>query len=556
MKYSILLSGLLFFVSFTSKAQDSISKADLQTAARMMDLQYTVAEIDSMYMGVVRNRQEIIKMHATGLSNSVPTSLWQLPEQPWLKRKPGGRKPNFATGKIVMPKKVKLPADINDLAYYRLPDLASLIKNRKISSVELTKLFIARLKKYGDTLECIITLTEGIAMQQAKKADSLLSKGVYLGMLHGIPYGLKDLFSVKGTKTTWGAEPYKNQVIDEDAYVYQRLRNAGAILVAKLTLGALAQGDVWFGGRTRSPWNLSRGSSGSSAGSASATVAGLVPFAIGTETLGSIVSPSTACGATGLRPTFGSVSRTGAMSLCWSLDKIGPICRSAEDAAIVFTYINGFDDFDGVPAPEPYRYNSTTEVKKLRVAYAKNYFDQLDSTRNEWAVLEAFRKMGVEPEPMTFPDDSLVWPFDITSIVLGAESAAAFDMFTRTNVDDQMTRQYRGDWPNYFRTARFIPAVDYINANRQRSLLMRTIQAAMEPYDVVITPTYAGHQLSITNLTGNPAVCMPNGFDKRSGLPTSVTFLGKLWGEAAILRAADAYQQATGWNTMRPSLFK
>lgn len=556
MKYIFLLSGLFFCFSAVSFAQDTISKSDLQVAARMMGLQFTAAEIDSMYNGVVRNRREIQKMHETPLSNSVTTSLWQMPEQPWLKRKPLGRKPNFATGKIVMPKRVSLPEDINDLAFYRLPDLASLIKNRKISSLELTKLFIERLKKYGDTLECVITLTEDIALQQAKKADSLLSKGIYLGMLHGIPYGLKDLFSVKGTKTTWGAEPYKNQVIDEDAYVYQRLRDAGAVLVAKLTLGALAQGDVWFGGRTRSPWNLSRGSSGSSAGSASATVAGLVPFAIGTETLGSIVSPSNACGATGLRPTFGSVSRTGGMTLCWSLDKVGPICRSAEDAAIVFTYINGFDEKDGVPSPEPYRYNSTTDVKKLKVAYAKNYFDRLDSNRNEWAVLEVFRKMGVEPEPMTFPDDSLVWPFEITSIVLGAESAAAFDAFTRNNIDDQMTRQNRGDWPNYFRTARFIPAVDYINANRQRSLLMRTVQKAMEEYDVVITPTYAGHQLAITNLTGNPAVCLPNGFDSRTGMPTSITFLGKLWGEAAILRAADAYQQATPWNTMRPPLFK
>jgi Asp-tRNA(Asn)/Glu-tRNA(Gln) amidotransferase A subunit family amidase len=482
-------------------------------------------------------------------------TLWQMPLSPQ-KIQPAAKALTANTAAVPIPKGVTMPANRNELAFYSIPQLAYLIKNKKISSLELTRFFIDRLKKYSDTLECLVTLTEDLALKQAKTADSLLAKGKYLGMLHGIPYGLKDLFAVKGYRTTWGAAPYKDQVLETDAYVYTKLREAGAVLVAKLTLGALAQGDYWFGGRTRSPWNLERGSSGSSAGSASATVAGLVPFAIGTETWGSIISPSTACGASGLRPTFGSISRSGAMTLSWSLDKAGPIGRSAEDAAIVFAQIRGTDDADGLPAPLPFTYNPTSDVKKLKIGYAKNYFDRMDSTRNEWKVLETFRKMGIEPQPMTFPDDSTVWPFDIMGIVIGAECAAAFDEFTRTGLDDQMTRQNRNDWPNTFRTSRMIPAVEYINANRHRAKLTQVIIKAMSEFDVIITPSFGGNQVAITNLTGHPAICVPAGFDKRTGLPTSITFLGNLWGEAQILQAAKAFQDATEWEDIRPTLFR
>jgi Asp-tRNA(Asn)/Glu-tRNA(Gln) amidotransferase A subunit family amidase len=547
---------LLFQVVFTTQllpAQDTISKADIQTASILLDVKYTAAEVDSMMGGVVNNLREIRKMHATPLSNSIPMSMWQMPVNPMAIGKAGSTP--VAKHSVVLPKNVVLPANKNELAFYSIPQLAALIQGKKISSVALTQFFIARIKKYSDTLECLITLTEDIAMQQAKTADSLLAKGKYLGMLHGIPYGLKDLFAVKGVRTTWGAEPYKNQMIDEDAYVYERLRSAGAVLVGKLTLGALAQGDYWFGGRTRNPWNLGRGSSGSSAGSASATVAGLVPFAIGTETWGSIISPATACGATGLRPTFGSISRSGAMALSWSLDKVGPLCRSAEDAAIVFAAIRGANELDGIPAPVAFDYRPASDVKKLKVAYAKNYFDRLDTSRNEWKVLADFRKMGIEPVPMIFPDDSTVWPFNIMNMVIGAECAAAFDAFTRSELDDMMTRQNRGDWPNFFRTSRLIPAVDYINALRHRYLLTQAVTKAMSEYDVVICPSYAGNQLAITNLTGHPAVCVPNGMDARSKTPTSITFLGNLWGEAHILRAAAAYQKATDWEDRHPELF-
>jgi len=417
--------------------------------------------------------------------------------------------------------------------------------------------FIDRIKKYGDSLQCVITVTEEIAMQQAKQADDEIASGKYRGPLHGIPYGLKDLFAVKGTKTTWGAAPYKNQTIDEDAFVYSQLRAAGAVLVAKFTLGALAMGDYWYGGRTKNPWNIKTGSSGSSAGSTSATVAGLVPFAIGTETWGSIVSPASTCGATGLRPTFGSISRSGAMTLSWSLDKVGPICRSAEDAAVVFNYIHGTDGYDMSAVNKPFNYKPKADIKKMKVAYAKNYFDNIkDTSRNEWKVLDAYRKLGVELIPVNFPDSG-VYNFNIMDIVISAECAAAFDEFTRNNIDDEMTQQGKGDWPNSFRVSRLMSAVEYINANRHRFLLMQKVNEAMKDIDVLICPTRSsGNQGAITNLTGHPVVCMPTGFDKRFNLPTSITLIGKLYDEATILAAAKAYQDATQWDKMHPPMFK
>lgn len=547
---------LLFPVAFAFQllqAQDTISKADIRSAALMADVKFTEPEIDSMFGGVVTNLGQIRKMHKAPLPNSVPMSLWQMPVAPGAMGTLPAQQVNTTSMKI--PKGVKMPAVRSELAFYSIPQLASLIKSKQISSGALTQFFIDRIKQHGGTLECVISITEDIAMQQAKRADSLLAKGKYLGMLHGIPYGLKDLFAVKGTKTTWGAAPYKDQVIEEDAYVYKRLRDAGAVLVAKFTLGALAMGDYWYGGRTRNPWNLERGSSGSSAGSASAAVAGLVPFAIGTETWGSIISPATTCGATGLRPTFGSISRSGAMALSWSLDKIGPLCRSAEDAAVVFSFIRGIDENDGVPAQKAFEFNPAADVKKLKIGYAKNYFDRMDTSRNEWKVLAAFRSMGIEPQPMIFPDDSLVYPFDIMDIVISAECAAAFDEFTRTELDDMMTRQGKNDWPNSFRTSRLLTAVDYINANRHRSLLMKTIQKAMADYDVVICPSFGGNQVAITNLTGHPALCMPTGFDKRFNTPTGITFLGNYWDEGKILQVAKALQDATDWDDKHPPMF-
>ena len=549
MKYFLVL---LFssFIAFANAQDTTITKSDLKTAAKLFDIQFTQKEIDTLYSDVLDNIANYKAMHKLSLPNSIPLSTWQLAVP--LQTKKNNK------GALLENTKVALPANKQDLAFYSISELAYLIKNKKISSLALTQFYIDRIKKYGDTLECVISLQEDIAYAQAKQADEEIAKGKYRGMLHGIPYGLKDLFAVKGTKTTWGAAPYKNQTIDEDAFVYTQLKNAGAVLVAKFTLGALAMGDYWYGGRTRNPWNLKYGSSGSSAGSTAATVAGLVPFAIGTETYGSIVSPSTQCGATGLRPTFGSVSRSGAMALSYSLDKVGPICRSANDAAIVFNYIHGTDGKDLSAFDAPFNYQPINDIKKMRIAYAKNYFDQIkDTTKNDWKVLATFKKMGVELIPVNFPDSG-VYNFNIMDVIIGVECAAQFDEMTRTNVDDELTRQTKYDWPNQFRTARFVPAVEYINAQRHRSVLMQKVNEVISQYDVIICPSRGteGNQAAITNLTGHPVVCVPTGFDGKYNLPTGISFVGNLYDEGTILKIADAYQQATNWNKQHPALFK
>ena len=549
-KLLFLFSTTLSFLTLSAQQKDTISKEDLIIAAKVMGLEFTEPERDSMLRNVRDNRINYGRMRTLPLNNSVPMSLWQSPVLPGMK---------FETKQVPVlwniPANVSMPMNKADLAFYHILQLASLIKNKKITSVELTKFFIDRIRKFGDTLQCVISVTEEFAMQQAKAADAEIAKGKYRGPLHGIPYGLKDLFAVKGTKTTWGAAPYQEQTIEEDSYVYTKLKDAGAVLIAKFTLGALAMGDWWYGGRTKNPWNLNFGSSGSSAGSASATVAGLVPFAIGTETLGSIVSPSTVCGATGLRPTFGSISRSGAMTLSWSLDKAGPICRSAEDAAVVFNYIHGTDGKDPGAVNMPFNYGVKKDIKKLRIGYAKNFFDRIkDTSANEWKVLKSFEQMGIKLIPVNFPD-SAAYPFDMVGVIINAESAAAFDELTRTDMDDQLTRQNRNDWPNSFRTARLIPAVEYINANRHRYLLMQHMKTFFETVDIVITPTYGGRQLAITNLTGHPALVMPTGFNQRN-LPTSITLLGRLYDEATLLQVGKAFQLATAWGDVHPEMFK
>ncbi|MEY3433609.1 MAG: hypothetical protein RL131_1545, partial [Bacteroidota bacterium] len=506
---------------------------------------YTDKEVEMMIPDLRDNIIDYQKMHLLPLNNNVSMSMMQ-------KLTPDNTQQRKL--KWTYTKKIQLPENKNDLAFYSIQQLGSLLRNKSITSVELTSFFLDRIKKFGDSLQCVVSTTESIAMDQAKKADEELAKGIDRGPLHGIPYGLKDLFAVKGTLTTWGAAPYKNQSIDEDSYVYLKLKDAGAVLIAKFTLGALAMGDYWFGGRTKNPWNLERGSSGSSAGSASATVAGLVPFAIGTETHGSIISPSHTCGATGLRPTFGSVSRTGAMTLSWSLDKIGPICRSAEDAATVFAFIHGTDGNDASAVNAAFNYSATPDVKSLKIAYAKNHFDKLDSNAQEWNVIKTLQAQGMDVKPMVLPDTD-VYKFDIIGMVIGAESAAAFDEFTRTDLDDAMTKQTRFDWPNYFRVSRTIPAVAYINANRHRTLLMQKMNEAMQPYDVVITPSFAGRQMAITNLTGHPALSMPIGLTNQ-GVPNSISFLSNLFQEESLLALGKFFQDLTPYDDVHPPKFK
>jgi Asp-tRNA(Asn)/Glu-tRNA(Gln) amidotransferase A subunit family amidase len=547
MKY--FLTAIFCVAFIISKAQTKADSLQLiQNTVKLYDLEFTDAEADSM-LGNLNNYYQLYKgMHKTLPANDIPYPFAFRPA-------PAGMKVSSKKEKIFwdIPLRTELPATKNDLAFYSIPQLAALIQTKRISSVELTTFFLERLKKWGDTLQCVITLTEELALQQAKQADAEIKQGIYRGPLHGIPYGLKDLFAVKGYKTTWGSTPYKDQVLDVDSYVYQQLKKAGAVLCAKLSMGALANNNKWFGGETKNPWNLKQGSSGSSAGSAAATAAGLLPFAIGTETLGSIVSPSNRCGATGLRPTFGTVSRYGAMVLCWSLDKAGPICRSAEDAAIVYAFIHGTDGNDPSAIYHTFNYTGKTDFSKLRIAYPENYFKRLDSNAAERKVLNVYRSLGANIKAINFPD-SAMYPVNLVSIILNAESAAAFDELTRTNRDDLIERQDKDFWPNSFRAARTIPAVEYINANRYRSVLCDRMNTFMKNFDVLIVPSFAGRQLSMTNLTGHPVVVMPVGFNQ-NGSPLSITLIGNLYDEATILAAAKAFQDKTDFNKKHPSLF-
>lgn len=445
---------------------------------------------------------------------------------------------------------VGLPANREELAFYTVRQLAGLLKTKQITSVELTRFYLTRLKKYNSRLLNVITFTEELAMKQAARADAEISSGKYRGLLHGIPYGVKDLLSVKGYKTTFGSAAYKNQVFDEDATVVKRLEDAGAVLVAKLSLGELAMDDEWFGGVTKNPWDIKRGSSGSSAGSASAVAAGCLPFAIGSETWGSIVSPATECGVTGLRPTFGRISKYGAMALSWSMDKLGPIARTVEDCAIVFNAIKGIDGKDLSVIEAPFNYNaSNINLKGLRIGYLKIEFDKKYANKlNDSLTLAKLKSLGAVLIPIDLPG----LPYRAMSVILSAEAAAAFDELTLTNRDNLLVRQGKNAWPNYFRSSRFIPAVEYIQANRARALVINQFSEKLKNLDLYISPSFTDNLLA-TNLSGHPCVVLPNGFNKK-GLPTSITFIGQLFGEGKLLEAAQLYQNTTEFNRKHPAM--
>jgi len=533
--------------STQAQRQDTISPQMVQSASQLIDMQFSAAEIDSMLDGLRDYRNDYHRFHQYMLDNAAPLPLWFDPVLP-------GMQVDTVQHPIQwhIPADVPLPARREELAYYSILQLAALLREKKITAVELARFFIDRLKKYGPVLHCVVSIPEDIAMQEARKADEDFAKGIDRGLLQGIPYGVKDLFAVKGTYTTWGTPPYRNQQIDETAYVVKRLQAAGAVLVAKLSLGELAMDDVWFGGLTRNPWDTAHGSSGFSAGSAAATVAGLVPFALGTETWGSIVSPSTVCGALGLRPTFGSISRTGAMTLAWSSDKIGPLCRTAEDAAIVFAAIHGTDGIDAAARFAAFNYNPDADIRNLKVAYASNWIDTLPENHHIKKAMQVLQSMGVKLIPIVFPDS---FPSNaILGIIVGAESATAFDPLTRSHRDSLMVQQRKYSWPNQFRTSRFIPAVEYLTAQRLRYQLMQEVDPLLNQYDAILVPTFAGQQLALTNLTGHPVVSVPDGF-RSNGTPTSFTLIGKLFGEAAILELAQQYQLRSGWYQHHPPLF-
>ena len=532
---------LNYAIAQDGSPKSNVETADIRAAEKLIGLKLTEAERDSMLDGIRENADKYEDIRSVNLSNSVWPAMMFNPI-------PVGK--TFDSEQIPFqidrPENVRRPANLEDVAFWSIPELAEMIRTRQVTSLELTQMYLARLKKYGPKLECVITLTENLALAQAKRADAEIAEGNYRGMLHGIPYGAKDLLAVKGYKTTWGAMPFKDQEFDSDATVIQKLEAAGAVLVAKLTMGALAWGDVWFGGKTRNPWNIEQGSSGSSVGSGSATSAGLVAFAIGTETWGSIVSPASRNRISGLRPTYGRVSRTGAMALSWSMDKIGPLCRSTEDCAIVFNAILGPDGQDQTLHDLPFNYRSDFDVRQLRLGYLKSEFENADSVSQPFlqAALDNFSEMGYELIPIELPDLP-VWDL---SIILGAEAAAAFDALTRSNDDDLLVRQIKNAWPNEFRTSRFIPAVEYINANRIRYLWIQEMAALFETVDAYISPSF-GENLLITNLTGHPCVVVPNGAAEQS-----ISFTGNLFDEATILALAKLYQQATGFHKLHPDL--
>jgi Asp-tRNA(Asn)/Glu-tRNA(Gln) amidotransferase A subunit family amidase len=448
---------------------------------------------------------------------------------------------------------VSRPGSNNDLAFLPVTALAALIKQKEISPVELTRLYLDRLTTYGDELKCVVTLTEGLAIKQAQKAEKEIMAGAYRGPLHGIAWGAKDLLATKGIRTTWGATPFKDQVARADATVVQKLRRAGAVLVAKLSLGALASGPTWFEGMTRNPWNSETGASGSSAGPGAATAAGLVGFSIGSETLGSIVAPSYTCGVVGLRPTYGRVSRYGAMALSWTMDKLGPMCRGVEDCAAVFHAIMGSDGKDRSVVDAPFHWEPGADLSGLRVGYLASAFQKEavgDAPAGLYAnALDVMRQLGADLKPVSLPGE---YPEDAMSMVLMVEAAAMFDDATLAGDLDVMSEQDKSSWPAHFRAARTVTAVEYLRAQRVRALLIRDMAMLMRDWDVVLAPGMDRSSLTLGNLTGHPVVIVPCGFSE--GMPRGLSFMGNLYDEATLLSAASAYEQATEWHTMHPTL--
>lgn len=550
MKKSVRLICLSATVAFLAGAfsfpylAPLISPAQVQSANEIMGLEMTQAEIDSLLPNLEEYRKSFQALRAQSIPNTLSPALQFNPIPRGFEVPTGPHQIEFGSLKHV-----ELPKDRNKLAFYTVRELAELVRTGRISSVELTRFFLNRLKKHDPTLHCVITLTEELAIAQATKADQEIATGNYRGILHGIPYGAKDLLATRSYKTTWGAAPFQDQVLDYDATVVEKLEDAGAVLLAKLSMGALAWGDVWFGGKTRNPWDVDSGSSGSSAGSASAVAAGLLPFAIGTETLGSIVSPSTVCGTTGLRPTFGRVSRHGAMALSWSMDKIGPICRSAEDCAAIFAAIAGPDGKDLSVIKAPVRYaKSLANPKMIKVGYDRGAFERnYPFKKQDSLALITLKELGYELIPVELPNMP-----DI-GMILSVEAAAAFDELTRSGKDDELVRQIRNAWPNVFRAARFVPAVEYLQANRLRTQLKEDMTKVFEEVDLYVHPSWASSSLRITNYTGHPCVVVPNGF-REDGRPTSITFTGGLFDEGKILAIAAAFQHATAWDDQHPQL--
>jgi Asp-tRNA(Asn)/Glu-tRNA(Gln) amidotransferase A subunit family amidase len=559
---SIGLGATLLPGALLAQAQDStqITLGMVDDAARVAGITLSpeaekrIADNLSRKGGLLANYKALREMK---LGNDTPPAIVFNPILP-------GTRPPQARGvfKYSRPK-VARPKTDEDLAFLSVTQLAQLVRSRAVTSTDLTKLYLARLKQYDPILRCVVTLTEELALKQAAKADAEIKAGNIRGPLHGIPWGAKDLLAVKGYKTTFGASPFKDQTIDVDATVFTRLTEAGAVLVAKLTMGALAMGDRWFGGQTKSPWdptNANNGSSGSSAGPASAVAAGLVGFAIGSETRGSIMSPASRCGVTGLRPTYGRVSRYGAMALSWTMDKLGPLCRTAEDCALVLHAVNGPDGKDNHVIEAPFDWDAGWDVRRLRVGYVKADYegeipvDPQNAQRAErmkearkaaLESLEVIRSLGVKLVPIEMPKMDTA-PIDF---VLTTEAAAAFDELVLSDRFDAMSAEpERSAWVGSLRQHQFVPAVAYIQANRARYRLMETFAKVFDGIDLFI-----GSQLGVTNLTGQPEISLVSGFSAQ-GQPSSLRLTGRLFGEEDILLLANAFQKKTNFHLQRPKI--
>jgi len=547
---STLFPGVLW--AETHGGQEAVTPEMIDRAARLAGLDFSEADRLEMVETLTSNLELFRELRQIPIDQNVTPPLHFNPMVPG-QRLNDERRPFRPSP----PPTVRRPANLEDVAFWPVTHLAALVESRQVTSVELTRMYLDRLRRYDRVLECVITVTEELALEEAARADRELAEGRYRGALHGIPWGAKDLLAKRGYPTTWGSEAYRDQVLDYDATVVQRLSDAGAVLVAKLSTGEIARGDRWFGGkRTRNPWNPEQGSGGSSAGPGAATAAGLVGFAIGTETLGSIVGPSRTCGITGLRPTFGIVSRHGVMPVSWSLDKVGPMCRSVEDCALVLEAIRGPDLLDLAVVDRPFNWDPTEPLAGLRVGYLAEALEGeprgangAAARANDLATLEALRRLGVELRPFSLPEDA---GMDALQILL-VDEAAAFDELIQTGRIDLLIQDRDEPEDMLMRVARLFPGVEYVQMNRRRMLMMQRMAEVMSDLDVYVAPHGGSANNGATNLTGHPAVTVPNGFAP-DGTPTGIMFVGKLYGEADMMRLAKAYQDTTDFHLRRPPL--
>ena len=540
--------------------------------------------------------EKLAQVTMTAAQRDMAAKSWRTSMAPMLERRVGPRK--VAIGETVQPAMIwnpvlpgltdgpthdhfvrsandagPLPTSDADIAFAPVTHLSRWIEQKKLTSTRLTNIYLDRIAKYDGKLRCIITLTKDFALAQAKAADAEIAAGKYRGPLHGIPYGVKDLLDTAGIATTWGAEPFRNRVPKDDSAVVRRLNDAGAVLIAKLSLGALALNDIWFGGQTMNPWLLEEGASGSSAGPGAATAAGLVGFSIGSETGGSIISPAMRCGITGLRPTYGRVPRTGAMTLCWSLDKLGPMTRSVEDAALVLQAITGPDEGDLASVPSHLDYDPTAPVSGLRVGYFAKWMNEAPATDVDRAALDTVKKLGMKTMEVTLPD----WPYGSLQHILFAEGAAAFEDLVSSGQTDQLRAQVPDAWPNLFRESRFLSAVDFVQADRFRRMVANEMARIFTEVDLLLVPSLRDEMLTISNFTGHPSLTLRAGFvnvsqarsdwapDPKNPLPTfnpprrvphGVTLLGRLFEDGTVARAGLAMEKAFGVVKERPPSFQ